>query len=189
MVNIRRAYEVLFLGLFLFFLFITDLRDLNGWPVSLFLEATPLVAVATALTTHTIYRNLVWGLVDHRHHHDGGPSLVQLDVPIWDPPPFLRLDRQSPQHQADDRGQPVSKDLCDQVLHPGRDDRDGRAVDHPDRDRCAGRNLGGLPGSRVAADRRFLASLLRSRPASPVPPKCINAPTARCKLGFWTRLR
>jgi polyferredoxin len=63
MVNIRRAYEVLFLGLFLFFLIITDLRYLKGWPVSLFLEATPLVAVATALTTHTIYRNLVWGLV------------------------------------------------------------------------------------------------------------------------------
>jgi polyferredoxin len=63
MVKIRRAYEVLFLGLFLFFLFITDLRYLHGWPVSLFLEATPLVAVATALTTHTIYRNLVWGLV------------------------------------------------------------------------------------------------------------------------------
>src|SRR3984957_2721445 len=62
MVKIRRAYEVLFLGLFLFFLFITDLRYLKGWPVSLYLEATPLVAVATALTTHTIYRNLVWGL-------------------------------------------------------------------------------------------------------------------------------
>ena len=53
----------MFLGLFLFFLLITDLRYLKGWPVSLFLEATPLVAVATALTTHTIYRNLVWGLV------------------------------------------------------------------------------------------------------------------------------
>ena len=63
MVKIRRAYEGLFLGLFLFFLFITDLRYLKGWPVSLYLEATPLVAVATALTTHTIYRNLVWGLV------------------------------------------------------------------------------------------------------------------------------
>ncbi len=63
MVKIRRAYEVLFLGLFLFFLVITDLRYLKGWPVSLFLEATPLVAVTTALTTHTIYRNLVWGLV------------------------------------------------------------------------------------------------------------------------------
>ena len=62
MVKIRRAYEVLFLGLFLFFLVITDLRYLDGWPVSIFLEATPLVAVATALTTHTIYRNLVWGL-------------------------------------------------------------------------------------------------------------------------------
>ena len=63
MVKIRRAYEGLFLGLFLFFLLITDLRYLKGWPVSLFLEATPLVAVATGLTTHTIYRNLVWGLV------------------------------------------------------------------------------------------------------------------------------
>ncbi len=63
MVKIRRAYEVLFLGLFLFFLVITDLRYLKGWPVSIFLEATPLVAVSTALTTHTIYRNLVWGLV------------------------------------------------------------------------------------------------------------------------------
>lgn len=63
MVKLRRAYEVLFLGLFLFFLIITDLRYLKGWPVSLFLEATPLVAVATALTTHTLYRNLVWGLV------------------------------------------------------------------------------------------------------------------------------
>jgi polyferredoxin/ferredoxin len=63
MVKIRRAYEVLFLGLFFFFLLITDLRYLKGWPVSLFLEATPLVAVSTALTTHTIYRNLVWGLV------------------------------------------------------------------------------------------------------------------------------
>ncbi|MDB5350911.1 MAG: hypothetical protein JWN86_2158 [Planctomycetota bacterium] len=63
MVKIRRAYEALFLGLFLFFLIITDLRYLRGWPVSLFLEATPLVAVSTALTTHTLYRNLVWGLV------------------------------------------------------------------------------------------------------------------------------
>jgi polyferredoxin len=63
MVKIRRLYEALFLGLFLFFLVITDLRYLKGWPVSIFLEATPLVAVATALTTHTIYRNLVWGLL------------------------------------------------------------------------------------------------------------------------------
>ena len=63
MIKLRRAYEALFLGLFLFFLLITDLRYLKGWPVSWFLEATPLVAIATALTTHTIYRNLFWGLV------------------------------------------------------------------------------------------------------------------------------
>src|SRR6201998_1284492 len=63
MVKMRRIYEALFLGLFQFLRLITDLRYLKGWPVSLFLEATPLVAVSTALTTHTIYRNLVWGLV------------------------------------------------------------------------------------------------------------------------------
>ena len=90
MVKIRRAYEALFLGLFLFFLLITDLRYLKGWPVSLFLEATPLVAVATALTTHTIYRNLVWGLVDHRRHDDARAGLVQLDVPVRHPAPPLR---------------------------------------------------------------------------------------------------
>ena len=49
MVKIRRAYEGLFLGLFLFFLLITDLRYLKGWPVSLFMEATPLVVACTAL--------------------------------------------------------------------------------------------------------------------------------------------
>ena len=63
MVKIRRTYEALALGLFLFFLLITDLRYLKGWPVSWFLEASPLVAVGTALSTHTIYRNLFWGLV------------------------------------------------------------------------------------------------------------------------------
>ena len=63
MVKIRRAYEVLFLGLFLVLPSHHRPALPEGWPVSLFLEATPLVAVATALTTHTIYRNLVWGLV------------------------------------------------------------------------------------------------------------------------------
>ena len=63
MVKIRRAYEVLFLGLFLFFLHDHRPSLHQRRPVSLFLEATPLVAVTTALTTHTIYRNLVWGLV------------------------------------------------------------------------------------------------------------------------------
>ena len=132
MVKIRRAYEVLFLGLFLFFLLITDLRYLKGWPVSLFLEATPLVAVATALTTHTIYRNLVWGLVIIAITMMLGPGLVQLDVPVRHPAPLLRLDRQPAQHQADDRGEPLSQDLRDQVLHPGGDDRDGGPLDHPD---------------------------------------------------------
>lgn len=44
MVKICRAYEVLFLGLFLFFPLITDLRHRKGWPVSLFPEATASAA-------------------------------------------------------------------------------------------------------------------------------------------------
>ena len=149
MVKIRRAYEALFLGLFLFFLFITDLRYLKGWPVSLFLEATPLVAVATALTTHTIYRNLVWGLVIIAITMMAGPSLVQLDVPVRHPAPFLRLDRQSPQHQADDRGQSISQDLRDQVLHPGGDDRDGQPLDHSHGDRRTGQIWGAYQGAEL----------------------------------------
>ena len=50
---------------FLFFLFITDANYLRGWPVSLFLEATPLVAgIATAAHyPHDLPQPGTWGLV------------------------------------------------------------------------------------------------------------------------------
>ena len=55
----------LFLGLFLFFLFITRPSLFRRWPVSLFLEATPLIAVATALERPTTIYLQAWygGLV------------------------------------------------------------------------------------------------------------------------------
>src|SRR5208283_5428759 len=61
--TVRRIAQFFFFSLFLFFVFITDLRYLKGYPVSLFLELDPLVAFATAITTHTVYMGLLWSLL------------------------------------------------------------------------------------------------------------------------------
>jgi len=61
--HIRIISQIFFMGLFLFFAFITQFSYLKGYPVSLFLEVDPLVAIATAITTHTLYRGLLWSLV------------------------------------------------------------------------------------------------------------------------------
>ena len=69
--RLRLASQILFLGLFLFLLFRTEFRGsfqtAGGavripWPVGLFLEANPLVALANVLSTHALYRNLLWSL-------------------------------------------------------------------------------------------------------------------------------
>ncbi len=59
----RRISQVFFFLLFAFFVLVTDLRYLGGYPVSIFLELDPLVAFATAITTHTIYKGLLWSLL------------------------------------------------------------------------------------------------------------------------------
>ena len=59
----RRISQVFFFSLFLFFVAVSDLRFLKGYPVSLFLELDPLVALAAAITTHTICKGLLWSLV------------------------------------------------------------------------------------------------------------------------------
>ncbi|HIE51868.1 MAG TPA: 4Fe-4S dicluster domain-containing protein [Armatimonadetes bacterium] len=63
MTKVRVAFQAFFLGLFLFFLFVTQFGYLKGYPVSLFLEMDPLVAVATTITTRALYRGLLWSLV------------------------------------------------------------------------------------------------------------------------------
>jgi polyferredoxin/formate hydrogenlyase subunit 6/NADH:ubiquinone oxidoreductase subunit I len=66
MMRITRARvisQAFFMGLFVFFAFVTQFGYLKGYPVSLFLEVDPLVAVATAITTHALYRGLLWSLV------------------------------------------------------------------------------------------------------------------------------
>ncbi|MBT7100034.1 4Fe-4S binding protein, partial [Candidatus Poribacteria bacterium] len=61
--RVRVAAQAFFLLLFLFFAFVTQFSYLKGYPVSLFLEADPLVAFATSITTHSLYRGLLWSLV------------------------------------------------------------------------------------------------------------------------------
>lgn len=41
----RLISQIFFMGLFLFFAFVTQFGYLKGYPVSLFLEADPLVAI------------------------------------------------------------------------------------------------------------------------------------------------
>ena len=64
----RRISQVFFFSLFLFFVIITDLRYLKGYPASLFLELDPLVSFATAITTHTVYKGLLWSHLQSGFH-------------------------------------------------------------------------------------------------------------------------
>jgi len=69
--ELRFVSQVVFFGLFLFLLFKTAFRGSFQlaagevrlpYPVGVFLEADPLVALANALSTRALYRNLVWSL-------------------------------------------------------------------------------------------------------------------------------
>ena len=66
-VNVRRISQVFFLCLFTWFCIVSTLGEsfsrIAGWPVNWFLQLDPLTAVATALTTHTIYWPLLWGVL------------------------------------------------------------------------------------------------------------------------------
>ncbi len=61
--RVRVIAQAFFFALFMFLLWATWFSRLGGYPVSLFLEIDPLVGVATALSTHTVYRHLWWGVV------------------------------------------------------------------------------------------------------------------------------
>jgi len=66
--TVRIIVQVAVFAIFLTFVFTTVFANLNDYPalkdwVSKFLEIDPLVAIATALTTHTIYKGLIWALV------------------------------------------------------------------------------------------------------------------------------
>ncbi len=70
--TVRRVSQILFFAAFLFLLFRSEFsgsfRGAGGevrlpWPVSIFLEADPLAALTTAISTGTLYRGLLWSLV------------------------------------------------------------------------------------------------------------------------------
>jgi polyferredoxin/Pyruvate/2-oxoacid:ferredoxin oxidoreductase delta subunit len=61
--RVRVVVQAVFFVLFVFLCFVTWFSRLGGYPVSLFLEVDPLVSAATAISTHTVYRHLIWSLV------------------------------------------------------------------------------------------------------------------------------
>lgn len=66
-VTVRRVsqvfFAVLFLGLAAVATFGENLWQLRGWPINLFLELDPLIAIATVLTTGTLYAGLAWAVL------------------------------------------------------------------------------------------------------------------------------
>lgn len=66
--TVRILFQTVVMALFLTFVFVTTFTHLDDVPalkfwVSKFLEIDPLVAIATALATHTVYKGLMWSLV------------------------------------------------------------------------------------------------------------------------------
>jgi len=65
-IQARRISQVFFFLLFVWFCIVSTVGEklwqLRGWPVNWFLQLDPLAALGTILTTHTLYRGLLWAL-------------------------------------------------------------------------------------------------------------------------------
>lgn len=69
--TLRRASQIFFFALFVFLLVRTEFGGTIGtgsdirmrWPVRLFFELDPLVALSNALATHALYRGMLWALL------------------------------------------------------------------------------------------------------------------------------
>jgi len=63
----RRISQIFFFCLFIWFCIVSTFGiewwQLRGWPVNLLLQLDPLVAIGTLLSTHTIYKGLLWALL------------------------------------------------------------------------------------------------------------------------------
>jgi polyferredoxin/ferredoxin len=66
-VTVRRISQIFFFCFFIWFCVVcafgTEWWQLRGWPVNLILQLDPLVAIGTLLTSHTIYKGLIWALL------------------------------------------------------------------------------------------------------------------------------
>ncbi|MBU1709430.1 MAG: 4Fe-4S binding protein [Proteobacteria bacterium] len=65
-VQTRRISQLVFFVLFGWFCIVATVGEsfwqIQGWPVNWLLQLDPLVAIGTVLTTHTLYRGLLWAL-------------------------------------------------------------------------------------------------------------------------------
>ncbi len=66
--TVRIIVQAVLFAIFFAFCLVTTFGNLNDYPVlvawvSKFLEIDPLIAVSTAITTHTVYKGLLWSLV------------------------------------------------------------------------------------------------------------------------------
>jgi polyferredoxin len=65
-VRTRQISQIFFFLLFLWFCLVASLGErwweLRGWPINLFLQLDPLVALGTIITTGTLYAGLLWAL-------------------------------------------------------------------------------------------------------------------------------
>ncbi|MGN7613141.1 4Fe-4S dicluster domain-containing protein [Magnetococcales bacterium HHB-1] len=61
--TLRQIYAIFFFTLFLFLLFMADAGRLQGYAVSWLLEIDPLTGLAAFLTSGTVYKGLIWGLI------------------------------------------------------------------------------------------------------------------------------
>ncbi|HUU94528.1 MAG TPA: 4Fe-4S dicluster domain-containing protein [Phycisphaerae bacterium] len=66
--TVRIVVQTVMFGLFLAFVFLTTFANLDRFPglrhwLGKFLEIDPLVSIATAITTHTVYKGLLWSLI------------------------------------------------------------------------------------------------------------------------------
>ena len=65
-VTTRKISQVFFFSIFVWFCIVGTIGQkwwqLRGWPINWFLQLDPLVAIGTILTTHTLYRPLLWAL-------------------------------------------------------------------------------------------------------------------------------
>jgi polyferredoxin len=65
-VTVRRISQVFFFTMFAWFCVVTSIGEeywqLRGWPVNWFIQLDPLAAAGTMLTTHSLYKPLLWAL-------------------------------------------------------------------------------------------------------------------------------
>lgn len=61
--NIRRIYQVSFFGLFIALLLLSSYRQMKSFPVSLFLQVDPLIALGSLLASQVLFSGLALALV------------------------------------------------------------------------------------------------------------------------------